>query len=165
MNITIQQSFYQNQNGFTLLEAMVAMVVFSVGLLGLGALQMAGMGNTQSALYQSVGTHLVYDMADRIRSNPDGKNAGDYDAILGPPGPSTLCKTGCTHTQVSLRDQVEWSNDLSALLPAGQGRVLGDGTQFTITVMWDAARNGAIGTGCNPSVATDLKCLRMRIRP
>lgn len=154
-----------HQKGFTLLEAMVAMVVFSVGLLGLGALQMAGMGNTQSALYQSVATHLAYDMGDRIRSNPSGKTAGDYDAFVGPPGPSTLCNTNCTPVQVSLRDHVEWSNDLSALLPAGQGEVLGNGTQFTITVMWDAARNGATGTNCNPTVATDLKCLRMLVRP
>jgi type IV pilus assembly protein PilV len=156
----------QYQQGFTLLEAMVAMVVFSVGLLGLGALQMAGMTNTQSALYQSVATHLAYDMADRIRSNPNGKNAGEYDDITGPPsGSTTLCKTGCTSKEVALRDHVEWSNDLQALLPAGQGRILGDGTDFTITVMWDAARNGATGTGCNPTVATDLKCLRILVRP
>ena len=163
MNELTNQSTHQK--GFTLLEAMVAMVVFSVGLLGLGALQMAGMGNTQSALYQSVATHLVYDMGDRIRSNPDGKNGGDYNLILGPPGPSVLCNTGCTATKVALRDHVEWSNDISTLLPAGRGEVTGDGTQFTITVMWDVARTSAPTFNCDPAVATDLKCLRMRVRP
>ena len=161
----IPQHKQLSQRGFTLLEAMVAMVVFSVGLLGLGALQMAGMGNTQSALYQSVAAHLAYDMADRMRANSVGRQANQYDSITAKPANPTLCNTNCSATQVATRDNFEWATDIENLLPAGRGTVLGDGTEFTITVMWDAARNGATGTGCNPAVATDLKCLRVFVRP
>jgi len=156
--------YLTRQQGFTLLEVMVAMVIFSVGLLGLGALQMAGMGNTQSALYQSVAAELAYGMADRIRSNPDGRLTNKYDALTSKPT-GTLCSSGCTPAQVAIRDHSEWATDIGNLLPAGIGRVLGDGSEFTITVMWDASRNGATGTNCNPAVATDLKCLRILVRP
>ena len=163
--MNIQSHKQQFQKGFTLLEAMVAMVVFSVGLLGLGALQMAGMGNTQSALYQSVAAHLAYDMADRIRASSVGRQANQYDALTNIPSNPTLCNSNCTAAQVATRDHYEWGTDIKTLLPSGLGTVLGDGTEFTITVMWDASRNGATGTGCNPATVTDLKCLRILVRP
>lgn len=155
----------KTQQGFTLLEAMVAMVVFSVGLLGLGALQLAGMGNTQSALYQSVATHLAYDMSDRIRSNVAGMEGAQYNSLTNKPSNPTLCNNNCSAAQVAVRDHFEWVTDIEALLPGGQGTVLGNNAEFTITVMWDASRNGATGTGCNPAVITDLKCLRVFVRP
>ena len=161
----------KQQKGFTLLEAMVAMVVFSVGLLGLGALQMAGMTNTQSALYQSIATQMAYDMADRIRSNPAGAKATDYDAIVsGVPGTNPSCSTTCTSTQVSQRDNYQWAVNLRDMLPGGIGTVLSaidaNGTKsFTITVMWDNAKSGATGTNCNPADPNDLKCSKITFVP
>jgi type IV pilus assembly protein PilV len=157
----------RSQKGFTLLEAMVAMVVFSVGLLGLGALQMAGMNTTQSALYQSIATHMAYDMADRIRSNPAGAKASDYDDIpTGIPGANPPCRsTVCSAKEIAQRDNYQWAVNLRDMLPGGVGTVLGDGTTFTITVMWDNAQNGATGTNCNPSDPNDLKCSRLTIVP
>ena len=162
---TIQTN--QTQRGFTLLEAMVAMVVFSVGLLGLGALQMAGMNNTQSALYQSIATHLAYDMADRIRSNPGGVQASQYDDLpIGIPGTNPSCDSSmCSVTQIAQRDHFQWATNLRDMLPGGVGSVLGDGTTFTITVMWDNAKNGATGTNCDPTDPNDLKCSRLTIVP
>lgn len=160
----LSKSKLSQQKGFTLLEAMVAMVVFSVGLLGLGALQMAGMTNNQSSLYQSIAAHLAYDMSERIRSNTAGKDSNFYDQLTGVPN-VTLCNANCSGKQIADTDHFRWGSDIRNMLPGGNGTVLGDGTEFTITVMWDAARNGAAGTGCNPAVATDLKCLRIFVRP
>jgi type IV pilus assembly protein PilV len=55
--------------GFTLIEVLVAMVVLTVGLLGLAGLQATSLKNSQNAYYRSVATQLAYDMADRMRAN------------------------------------------------------------------------------------------------
>ena len=158
---------HKDQQGFTLLEAMVALVVFSVGLLGLGALQLAGMGNNQAAMQQSIATHLAYDMAERIRSNAAGRKANLYDDFTALPNNPNLCTMteGCTPARVATTDNFQWQTDISNMLFGGRGQVQGDGTEFTITVRWDPARSGAAGLNCDPSDQNDLKCLSIYVRP
>lgn len=75
-NITIAK-----QQGFTLLEVMVALLIFSVGLLGLAGMQMAGMQSNHGAMLRTLAIQQAYDMADRIRSNRAGFNSGLYNNI------------------------------------------------------------------------------------
>ena len=63
--------------GFTLLEVMVALVVLSVGLLGLAALQTATVRFNQNAYLRSQATNFAYDLADRMRANREAAIAGD----------------------------------------------------------------------------------------
>ena len=65
----------KTQSGFTLLEVMVAIVVLSLGLLGLAGLQAASLRNNQAAYYRGIATQQTYDMADRIRANLAGARA------------------------------------------------------------------------------------------
>ena len=57
------------QSGFSLLEVLIAIVVTSIGLLGLAAMQATGLRNNHSAYHRSQATVLAYDIADRMRSN------------------------------------------------------------------------------------------------
>ena len=57
------------QSGFTLIEAMVALVVLSVGMIGVAALHGQGLSAGRSAQFRSVAINLSADMADRIRIN------------------------------------------------------------------------------------------------
>ena len=65
----------KTQSGFTLLEIMVAIVVLSLGLLGLAGLQAASLRNNQTAYYRSIATQQAYDIADRLRANLAGVGA------------------------------------------------------------------------------------------
>ncbi|GIT26434.1 MAG: hypothetical protein CM1200mP41_24780 [Gammaproteobacteria bacterium] len=56
-------------DGFSLLESLIALVVFSIGFLALTLLMQTSLKNTNSAFYRSVATEQAYDMADRIRAN------------------------------------------------------------------------------------------------
>lgn len=140
------------QAGFTLLEILVAIVVLSLGLLGLAGLQAASLTNNQNAFYRSIATQQAYDMADRIRANLAGVAAGSYDAL----GTNTPADPGCIHSgggcttaNVAVTDHSQWNTINGIILPNGQGRVdcvLGPGANcsnnpnavrtFDITVQW-----------------------------
>jgi len=126
------------QGGFTLLEILVAIVVLSIGLLGLAALQVVSLNNNQSAYYRSIATQQAYDMADRIRSNPAGFIAGEYDDLdeTIPVAAPACTTTACTAAEMAVSDHARWNTNNQRLLPEGEGTVVGDDGSFVITVTW-----------------------------
>jgi type IV pilus assembly protein PilV len=65
----IKQPVTRTISGFTLLEVMVALLVFSIGLLGLAGLQASSLQNNKTADMRSVAIIAAHDMAERIRAN------------------------------------------------------------------------------------------------
>lgn len=156
----------KNDNGFTLLEVLIAIVVLSVGLLGIAGLQAAGQQSNHSAYLRSQATALAYDMIDRMRSNKAGVSTGDYNSIdttantYTDPGCES---TACSSSQMSQYDMYDWQQELSTQLPTGNGKVAGGGagTIFTVTVMWDDDRNGSATLTCGSGT---LKCFAVSSR-
>lgn len=166
MNTTTRSTITRrHQDGFTLLEVLVSVVVLSIGLLGLAGLQASGLTNNNSSLQRTQATLLAYDMLDRMRANFDGVRAGHYDAITAgsetDPSSCFAVSTGCTVAEIAAFDNFDWGLKLGQLLPMGHGSVTGNGlnSNFTITVMWDDARTSASGTDCSGNSAVDLACL------
>lgn len=153
-------SMKYKSRGFTLLEVLIAVVVLSIGLMGVAGLQAFGQRSNHSAYLRSQATALAYDMIDRMRANTAGVLSGDYNAIdttagaISNPG----CDTGtCSSSQMAKYDQYDWQQELAAQLPTGNGKVTGSGigSIFTVTVMWDDDRNDSGNLVCG---AGDLKC-------
>lgn len=57
--------------GITLVEMMVALVIMSIGLLGLAGLQAATAKYRINTMSRAAGTSLVFDLSERIRTNAD----------------------------------------------------------------------------------------------
>lgn len=117
----------------------MALVVMSVGMLGIAALYLEGLRAGRTALYRTTAVNLAADMADRIRAN---RNAGIAYAGTGP-GADGGCVNGpvdCTAEQLADDDWFDWNNQLNAQLPEGAGgEVAVAGTApitYTITVAW-----------------------------
>jgi len=129
----------QKQQAFTLVEVMVAMVVFSIGLLGLAGLQSLGMQNNQTAFFRTLAMQQAYNMSDRMRENIVGVKAGNYNAITKTAGTlGTNCITStCAPAALASFDQFEWNTNNATQLPQGQGTVTSVGGQFVICVMWN----------------------------
>lgn len=156
---------WKSQRGLTLIEVLVALLVLSIGMLGIAALQLGALKQNTSAFWASQGVWAAYDMADRMRANTVGVQQAAYNGLVVD-GTETVvnCNSGCAPGTLATYDAYLWGQKI-ATLPSGEGHIdsNGDGT-FTISVMWDE-QGGAAGTGCDPSNTDDKTCAQVTIRP
>lgn len=73
------KSVVNHENGFTLIEVMLALMILGVGLLGIAGMQEMAMGRNIDANELGVITNLAADMVERIRFN--GRNVAAYNGI------------------------------------------------------------------------------------
>ena len=126
------------QRGATLIEVLVAMLILSVGLLGLAGMQMTALKSNQSAYYRSQATVLAYDIIDRMRANRADALNGVYDTSLKNQACDPELDASGTLAQ---RDVAEWLNSLSCLLSSdARGSVVRDDRLFTISIEWNDNR-------------------------
>jgi type IV pilus assembly protein PilV len=155
------------QQGFTLLEILVSIVVLSIGLLGLAGLQAVSLNNNQTAYLRAIATQQALDIADRIRSNPAGVTSGEYDDLdTSIPTAQTCLSSSCTAAQMATSDQARWNTNNQRLLPGGAGTVVDDGAGgFIITVMWN--EKGAVfnDPNCPEDTAENTRCFVTRMSP
>ena len=114
--------------GYALLEALVAVIVTSIGFIGAARLQTLGLSFTNSSMNRQKATLLGNQMTDRMRANQKGMDAGAYN---NPTPGSTACLSaaaGCTPAELAQADAAEWAADVAAQLPDGVGLVCLDST-------------------------------------
>lgn len=121
------------QKGVGLIEVLIAVLVLSVGLLGMVAMQITAKRNSFEAAQRSIATGLSRDILERIRSNPG--EVATYVAQLGNGSISTApasCNTAaCTPNALALRDLYEWEQLL-------------DGAAEKITIAGTAVNAGGL---------------------
>ena len=156
------------QSGVTLLESMIALLVISIGLLGIAGLQINSLKQNSSALWHSQAVLAAQNMADRIRANQAETN--NYAGVDTINDYNTNCQANpCESSDMLLADATDWHRLLSSL-PAGRGKITSpalNSSQLDITVMWDDEGTGATGTDCTNDHTQDLSCytISMRIVP
>ena len=112
--------------GFSLVELLVAMLIFAIGMLGLASLQGHGLQYNMDAYERSQAVFFAYDMSDRMRANIAGVNANAYAALAAPPNPLTSCVAAnpvCDNAGMAAADASEWFTAIAAALPGGGGSV------------------------------------------
>lgn len=124
-------------NGFTLIEVLVTLIVLSVGLLSLAGLQVFGLRTSHSASLRTQATIQSYDIIDRMRANLRGVQAGNYNQPTqeGSAGEvKTACEAiigttnGCSTQDMASHDLFKWNQAIADVLPGGVGVVCIDTT-------------------------------------
>ena len=170
MSINSQQ--INKSSGFTLLEVMVAMVIFSVGMLGLAGIQALALQNNNTAYMRTIAMQQSYNMADLLRLSKNFNEVIDsnYNPITPAIGsdPTTDCiaddlTTDCSTSELAEFDIFHWKTRLDKALPSGRGTVTKTGDVYEIIIMWDEQRTGVTGEGCSGNSAVDLKCYTLHI--
>jgi type IV pilus assembly protein PilV len=157
------------QDGFTLLEVLVSLVVLSVGMLGIGKLMMFSARANDSAYMRSQATSLAYSILDDMRANQQDAISGLYNVALGGyanPGFTCTAASPCTVSgQLAQYDLYTWKNAMLGDLPTGDGTVVtaqsadpvtgATITMATITVQWnDAVAQQTFGNGASTMAVT-----------
>jgi len=148
------------QGGFTLLEVLIALLVLSIGLLGIGKLMMLSARANDSAYMRSQATALAYTILDAMRANRQAAIVQGYDTAMGvfPVAPAA-CGTvaaPCNSGQQAQNDLFLWGTTLAggniggttvpSALPLGQGSIAtvvaqdtttgANNVTATVTVQW-----------------------------
>lgn len=105
--------------GVSLIEVLMAVLVFSVGLIGLSGLLITSLRSNQAGYQRTQVEFLAMSMADRMRANPLAVWSGGYNDTGYPLTGTQVCTTAsaCTPAKLALRDQYLWSSQLKTFLP------------------------------------------------
>lgn len=119
MTKSIVKTIYScNQHtGFSLIESLIALIIVSIGLLGLAALQTSALRNTQIANISSNATLSAHDIIERMRANPTGMQSKAYNAPSLVAHSNCYSTTGCTPTEIAENDMYEWVSELTKKIP------------------------------------------------
>ncbi len=160
----------KRQLGISLLEALVAWVVLSFGVLGLLWMHHQALVLQRQQLMRSVATGIADDLAERMRLN-----APQRAMYAKAWGTTTTAALDCTATACSRQDLAAW--DLQQLQQALQTQLIeGDATVFTLTdipdwwgiiIAWrDANETYRTDTTSGaPPCPAHMSCWRLFFRP
>ena len=140
--ISNNQSFPKvadRQQGVTLIEALVTLLVLAVGALGIASMQLAGLKYASGSYGRTQAVILADDMANRLKSNrvfalnldDDGAVAGQSPYELTGFDSATPAVTAdcldinvvCDSQQLADYDVLTWRNELARVLPSGRGMI------------------------------------------
>ncbi|MGB5353899.1 MAG: type IV pilus modification protein PilV [Woeseia sp.] len=124
--------------GFTLIEVLIALIIMSVGMLGIAGLYVHSMQAGRTSMFRHNAVILAGDIADRIRANP--RAAAAYAGA----GADNNCVDGgvnCNPQQMAAHDIFLWDQQAAATLPNGAVAIVFDPAlippTYEITVSWD----------------------------
>lgn len=110
------------QLGVGLVEVLISLLVFAVGLLGMAGVQLAAKKNSHEALQLSIATGLARDITERIHSNPGQLGQYLVEDITGPAAVAKNCASTasipgshslCNPVELAAYDLADWQALLS----------------------------------------------------
>lgn len=143
--------------GFTMIEVLVAFVIFSFGMLGLAGLQTRLLTYSQSSLLRTQAMALTDDVLERMRLDRQNAVGGNWSTNLDDTANSV--PSGSYPYQFDLKD---WKSQVEALLPAGRASILVDAASnntVIITIEWNDSR----GTDTSNQTGTEQFETRSRL--
>lgn len=162
--------------GTTLIELLSAIVVVSIGLLGISNLQAKALKSSQDSFFVSQATFLLDDIAERMRANhSDGNPAsGNYDFVnamsdftdlTGAQQAQDCVDAVCTPAQVATYDVAQWLQTMTVgnrALPSSKAKITWNARIATVTIRWKSAYSedgNCDATGDLNGAPQDYRCL------
>lgn len=136
---TIAAPNARTQSGFSLLESLVAIVVMTLGILGILGVQMRTLTDTQAGVRRAQAIRLIEDLGERLQNNPDAlSNLSKYTET--PASSDDCASAGCAPDKLATYDIKAWRSRLTQALPGAQATVFipkGGPRQLGVLVGWN----------------------------
>jgi len=150
----------KSQRGFSLIELLVSLVIFSVGLLAIAGLQIVSKQSNYESLQRTTASHVAYGLLEEMRTNGNGiatyLAAGELGGGSVEAEPIPTCSAGaeCTAAQKAAHDLWFWERvidgdfETKAGVGAGglflpslciTGPAVGGPGAYMVTVAWRGA--------------------------
>ncbi len=150
----------RTEQGFTLVEVLISIVILSFGMLGMVGLQAGALQANREAKLQSVGTGLARELAEKMRGNHEiskltvvanNPYLGTFNTDPLVAATPTFClsvgATACTTpTTIAAAEMTEWLARVSAEMPGALVSVCFDSTPFDANGLpqWTCTNTGDI---------------------
>lgn len=158
----------RSTKGFSLIEALIALLVIAIGLMGIAALQAATIYRTHTATLQGLAAIEAQSIAAKITANQialAGYNTTDAITVTAPKKCTTITSP-CSPADMADYDLFQWGTNLDNSLPQGKGQVACTAipAQCTISVSW-WQRQAAAAAGGTPGSAGQILTYSLVMRP
>ena len=117
----------KQERGFSLLEVLIALLVLSVGLLGIAGLQTVSLRFNHQSYERTQATVLISEIFEKIAANPVAARSGSFDPVLDTDTSASFsgygsCPASCTPTQLATLDLFRWKRSIEDPRRLAQGR-------------------------------------------
>jgi type IV pilus assembly protein PilV len=129
----------RRQRGATMFEVLISLLVMTIGILGVAAMQALSLSGSHTAAMRSQAIALSLDLADRMRANRiavRATGANSYDGVVPVRNDCRATYINavvavpavCTPTEIAADDIFDWTDRVGRMLPQGTGDVCVDST-------------------------------------
>ncbi len=137
MTFVIQSRPPRKLSGFSLVEVLIALVIMSIGMLGIAGLYVQSMQAGRTSMLRHHAVTLAGDVADRIRANP---RAGIAYEGPGLDGSCVSDVVSCDDVAMAGHDILLWKEQATDTLPDGDVEITfddsGNPPDYVIDVTW-----------------------------
>ena len=134
--MSLKENLPMKVRGFTLIEFLVALLVFAIGILSLTSLQVLVLRSDISAHHYAQAVQISYSMMDRLRSNRNVAMAGGYEIANAAAMPA-----GDGVAPLVDDDLADWNTNELNLLPNGDVVINCTAAgNCTVTITWSDAQ-------------------------
>jgi type IV pilus assembly protein PilV len=156
--------------GASLIEVLVSILIVSLGVVAVANLLAKSAQLGKASEYRAMAALLAADMADRIKANAAGLQAGNYDLtpaalLTAAPAAAAACANvkACTAAELAAIDLAQWQQNLYASIPGGTGYIQFDaangGIGADLWVVWqDSAAHSSDTLDATGKAAVDAVC-------